>query len=228
MRKPLTSITETRPPSVTGLPATLRFLSSSSPNYQRSEQSSGVTCAGSLQRSPPIVWPTLGECVCSSRFVVFSDASRCSETQCWDRDVPSPSVYLGQALFYNCDVSKVKSSCVTWRQRNAIGKRMIFEEVAFVGAATALKSSGITDERDYVLIAERYQQLKKNYDERKDYWLPPLAPASQIFNPFWLTRRGKRSRPPSAGRLCSPRLSGTHACFAPHHRRGIFLANGDR
>jgi hypothetical protein len=73
---------------------------------------------------------------------------------------------------------------------------MVFEEVAFVGAATALKSAGISDERDHVLIAELYQQLKKNYDERKDYWLPPLAPAPQIFNPFWLTRRGKRSRPP--------------------------------
>jgi uncharacterized protein YjbI with pentapeptide repeats len=80
--------------------------------------------------------------------------------------------YLGQALFYNCDVSQVSFSSVEWRRRKS-GKRMVFEEVASLdsGAAAALRpEKGNPNERDYGLIAELYQQLKKNYDERKDYW----------------------------------------------------------
>jgi len=81
--------------------------------------------------------------------------------------------YLGHALFHNCDVSKFTFSSVEWRSRNHGGKRMVFEEVAILDDETtaALKSRvGNGDERDYGLIAELYQQLKKNYDERKDYW----------------------------------------------------------
>jgi hypothetical protein len=81
--------------------------------------------------------------------------------------------YLGQALFHNCDVSESTFSSVEWRIRKDGGKRMVFEEVAILddGTTAALKSrAGNGDERDYGLIAELYQQLKKNYDERKDYW----------------------------------------------------------
>lgn len=80
--------------------------------------------------------------------------------------------YLGQALFHNCDVFKLNFSSVNWRRRRS-GKRMVFEEVVGLddGAAEALRpQENNSDERDYGLIAELYQQLKKNYDERKDYW----------------------------------------------------------
>jgi hypothetical protein len=80
-------------------------------------------------------------------------------------------VYLGQALFYRCDVSRVNFSLVTWRRRKGHHKRMLFEEVVSLKAAKDLKpSKGSIDKRRYRLIAELYQQLKKNFDERKDYW----------------------------------------------------------
>ncbi|MFZ0911703.1 MAG: pentapeptide repeat-containing protein [Candidatus Korobacteraceae bacterium] len=103
--------------------------------------------------------------------------------------------YLGQALFHNCDISRVTFSSVEWRRRKPGGKRMVFEEVVGLGypltrdlevqqdneddkknavdsdAAEHLKAGkNDHDERDYGLIAELYQQLKKNYDDRKDYW----------------------------------------------------------
>jgi hypothetical protein len=79
--------------------------------------------------------------------------------------------YLGQALFHHSEVSKLNFSSVEWRLRKGSGKRMVFEEEVDLGAADDLKAArGSPDERDYGLIAEVYQQLKKNYDERKDYW----------------------------------------------------------
>jgi hypothetical protein len=79
--------------------------------------------------------------------------------------------YLGQAVFLNCDVSKFTFSFVEWRKRQGGGKRMVFEEVVDLEAAPDLRSSEDSlDERNYGLVAELYQQLKKNYDERKDYW----------------------------------------------------------
>ncbi|HEV1993977.1 MAG TPA: hypothetical protein VGR03_06590 [Candidatus Acidoferrum sp.] len=79
--------------------------------------------------------------------------------------------YLGQALFHNCDVSRVNFSSVEWRKRKGSGKSMVFEEEVDLEAAKDLKpGKDSPDERDFGLIAELYQQLKKNYDERKDYW----------------------------------------------------------
>jgi uncharacterized protein YjbI with pentapeptide repeats len=81
--------------------------------------------------------------------------------------------YLGQALFLNCDVSGVTFSSVTWRKRKPGGKSMVLEEQVNLNrpVASALRpDSGNHDELDYRLIAELYQQLKKNYDDRKDYW----------------------------------------------------------
>jgi uncharacterized protein YjbI with pentapeptide repeats len=81
---------------------------------------------------------------------------------------------LAQALFHNCDVSKFVFSAVRWRQRPN-GKRMVLEEdekldlTPYVTEAVRTKE-GDPDERSYGLIAELYQQLKKNYDDRKDYW----------------------------------------------------------
>jgi uncharacterized protein YjbI with pentapeptide repeats len=80
--------------------------------------------------------------------------------------------YLGQALFYNCDVSGAKFSSVKWRGRKGSGKWMLFEEDVDLNheAAFELKAlAGSPNERDYFLIAETYQQLKKNYDDRTDY-----------------------------------------------------------
>jgi uncharacterized protein YjbI with pentapeptide repeats len=83
--------------------------------------------------------------------------------------------YLGQALFHNCDVSKFVFSVVRWRKRSN-GKSVVFEEGVKVGGkdylfAEALRpGEGDADERNYTLIAELYQQLKKNYDDRRDYW----------------------------------------------------------
>ncbi|QNI33722.1 pentapeptide repeat-containing protein [Alloacidobacterium dinghuense] len=78
--------------------------------------------------------------------------------------------YLGQALFYTCDVSRLTFSSVHWRKRPN-GKYQLFEEVVDLSAAGDL-APGPDDpnERDYGLIAETYQQLKKNYDNRQDYW----------------------------------------------------------
>jgi uncharacterized protein YjbI with pentapeptide repeats len=77
---------------------------------------------------------------------------------------------LCQALFHNCDVSKVTFSSVEWRTRKGSGRRMLFEEEVDLKYASALETGRDSDdERDYGLIAELYQQLKKNYDERKDY-----------------------------------------------------------
>ena len=81
--------------------------------------------------------------------------------------------YLGQALFHNCDISRLTFSDVRWRRRPDNGKRMLFEEVVDPGwfRAEALKpKQGTADSRNYCLIAELYQQLKKNYDDRRDYW----------------------------------------------------------
>jgi hypothetical protein len=81
--------------------------------------------------------------------------------------------YLGQALFHLCDVTRVNFSDVTWRKRRKSGKRMAFEEEVNLedSNAEALRpAEGSRDKRNRVLIAELYQQLKKNYDDRRDYW----------------------------------------------------------
>lgn len=85
--------------------------------------------------------------------------------------------HMGQALFHNCDVSKITFSAVEWRKRKngdkRNGKRMVFEEEVALDdrAARALRlEKGGPGDRDYGLIAELYHQLKKNYDECKDYW----------------------------------------------------------
>jgi uncharacterized protein YjbI with pentapeptide repeats len=80
--------------------------------------------------------------------------------------------YLGHVLFHDCDVSRMNFSDVVWRKR-ANGKWMVFDEVIDPqhGAAWALRPpEGNPNPRNYRLIAELYQQLKKNYDDQRDYW----------------------------------------------------------
>jgi len=81
--------------------------------------------------------------------------------------------YLGQALFHNCNISKLSFISIEWRERKRSRKRMIFEEEIDLKdvAADALRlRPNSPNERDYELIEGVYQQLKKNYDEAKDYW----------------------------------------------------------
>lgn len=84
-------------------------------------------------------------------------------------------VDLGQALFHRCDVSAVTFSSVNWPRRAGSGRAMVFEEVVDVKSGglpvDALKPEhNDPNERKYGLIAELYQQLKKNYDSKGDYW----------------------------------------------------------
>lgn len=81
--------------------------------------------------------------------------------------------YLGQALFHNCNVSKLSFISVEWRRRKRSRKRMVFEEeidLVEVTASALRPNVGNPNKRDYELIDGLYQQLKKNYDEAKDYW----------------------------------------------------------
>jgi uncharacterized protein YjbI with pentapeptide repeats len=77
---------------------------------------------------------------------------------------------LSNALFMNCDVSRINFSKTTWRKRKRNQKRMLFEEELPLSNlyAEPLRAEG--GDRDYSLIAETYQQLKKNFDNRGDYW----------------------------------------------------------
>ena len=82
--------------------------------------------------------------------------------------------YLGQALFHNCDVSRCRllrralAEASQQQEDGAGGRRGTrFDPVNTEALRT---KEGEPDERNYGLIAELYQQLKKNYDDRKDYW----------------------------------------------------------
>lgn len=105
--------------------------------------------------------------------------------------------YLGQALFHNCDVSKFVLSSVEWRQRKRTAKSKVLEEDVDLDFTPALK--GKKGGREFVLIAELYQQLKKNYDDKRDYWtagefhygemeMKRLASRSEKRPPRWLHR----------------------------------------
>jgi hypothetical protein len=87
-------------------------------------------------------------------------------------DVIFYDTFLGQALFHSCDVSKLVFSDVEWGRRSN-QKRKVFEEEAQRGSRVTSPlepKDDIGDERNFNLIAELYQQLKKNYDDKRDYW----------------------------------------------------------
>jgi uncharacterized protein YjbI with pentapeptide repeats len=76
-------------------------------------------------------------------------------------------VDLSRALFHNCDVSEVWfTSSVRWARRGSRGEAVFEESVSLQHATGLLRDGG----RDYRAIAQLYQQLKKNYDARLDYW----------------------------------------------------------
>lgn len=99
---------------------------------------------------------------------------------------------LGQALFHNCDVSKLNFSDVNWRTRKN-RKSMVLDEVVdprFLLILDAVVDPEYSEERpskdiplaeslqprnpsadprNYRLIEELYQKLKRNYDDHADY-----------------------------------------------------------
>jgi uncharacterized protein YjbI with pentapeptide repeats len=82
--------------------------------------------------------------------------------------------YLGQALFHSCNVSKINFSAVGWRRRDKL-RSMVFDEALdpkyFDRWAVALKPPDHDPNPcSYHFISELYHQLKKNYDDRADYW----------------------------------------------------------
>lgn len=77
---------------------------------------------------------------------------------------------LSQALFHNCDITDVTFYSVTWRKRPHNENLMVFEEDVPLENNHASTLRLPNGERDYGLIAQLYQQLKKNYDDRLDYW----------------------------------------------------------
>lgn len=82
--------------------------------------------------------------------------------------------YLGQSLFYNTDVSKIDFTLVDWRKRGH--RSSLFEEALFIDEADFYDLDdldpvpGSEDQLSHGLIAETYQQLKRNYDAKGDYW----------------------------------------------------------
>ena len=85
-------------------------------------------------------------------------------------EVVFDDVDLSRALFHNCDVSQVWfSSSVEWAKREGNRGLAVFEETIDLKQefAEGLQRYG---QRDYRAVAQIYQQLKKSYDSRLDYW----------------------------------------------------------
>jgi hypothetical protein len=79
-------------------------------------------------------------------------------------------VDLSRVLFHNCDVSQVLfTSSVRWAKREGNRGFAVFEETIPLDQQYA-KGLHIDGQRAYRAVAQIYQQLKKNYDSRLDYW----------------------------------------------------------
>ena len=80
------------------------------------------------------------------------------------------NVDLSRALFYNSDVSQVWfTSSVRWGKREDYSECAVFEETINLEQEYA-QGLRRNEQRDYRAVAQIYQQLKKNYDARLDYW----------------------------------------------------------
>jgi uncharacterized protein YjbI with pentapeptide repeats len=78
-------------------------------------------------------------------------------------------VDLSRVLFHSCDVSQVCfTSSVSWGARDNNRGLAVFDETK------PLEEDPVgvwwAEKRDYRAVAQIYQQLKKNYDSRLDYW----------------------------------------------------------
>jgi hypothetical protein len=78
-------------------------------------------------------------------------------------------VDLSRALFNNCDVSAVWFKSVIWAERKGHRGLAVFEETIPLDQQYA-KGLHRDGQRAYRAVAQIYQQLKKNYDSRLDYW----------------------------------------------------------
>jgi len=79
-------------------------------------------------------------------------------------------VDLSRALFSSCDVSQVWfTSSVQWAKREGNRGLAVFDETIPLKQeyGRGLQRNG---QLDYRAVAQVYQQLKKNYDSRLDYW----------------------------------------------------------
>ncbi|MGA3371964.1 MAG: pentapeptide repeat-containing protein [Terracidiphilus sp.] len=80
------------------------------------------------------------------------------------------NVDLSRALFHSCDVSQVWfTSSVHWNTRKNNRGLAVFEESIPLGQEFGVRLERDW-QRDYRAVAQIYQQLKKNYDSRLDYW----------------------------------------------------------
>jgi len=79
-------------------------------------------------------------------------------------------VDLSRALFLNCDVSAIWfTSSVRWAKREGNRGLAVFEETIPLDQQYA-KGLHRDGQRAYQAVAQIFQQLKKNYDSRLDYW----------------------------------------------------------
>jgi hypothetical protein len=77
---------------------------------------------------------------------------------------------LSRTLLHSCDVSQIWfTPSAQWGRRHGKGKQVLFEETIDLKQdfGRALQRNG---HRDYREVEQIYQQLKKNYDARLDYW----------------------------------------------------------
>jgi uncharacterized protein YjbI with pentapeptide repeats len=86
-------------------------------------------------------------------------------------EVTFDRVDLSKALFHDCDVSDVHFlSSVSWGRR---GRRsgIIFDEKIILDEGFAQRLKNQHGRRDFFKVAQTYRQLKKNYDNRLNYWV---------------------------------------------------------
>jgi hypothetical protein len=85
-------------------------------------------------------------------------------------EVVFDGVDLSRALFHNCDVSAVWfTSTVHWAKRKNDRGLVVFEEEILLDPELTYLQK-IYGSIDHGVVAQLYQQLKKNYDGRLDYW----------------------------------------------------------
>jgi uncharacterized protein YjbI with pentapeptide repeats len=128
-------------------------------------------------------------------------------------------VDLSRALFHNCDVSQVCfTSSVRWAKREGNRGLAVFEET--IDLEQYARGSKRDGERDFRAVAQIYQQLKKNYDSRLDYWtanefhfgememmrLAGLARCLQLKGK-WMLRHHIQQQFTRLRQWCHPRLS---------------------
>lgn len=80
-------------------------------------------------------------------------------------------VNLGNVLFHDSDLSALTfTPSAVWRTRDRGTSVMVFEEIAPLTEPWSASLKLENGQRNYGLIAQMYQQLKRNYDSRLDYW----------------------------------------------------------